>query len=554
MALGTFKEMANNLVLQNVDYRIAGNYTDDTKIFNLLGGKDTLQRNHLGTLTLFNQFQLISAPLMNMTELQKNILYVNGDDGEFTFDVPYTGQMPTVRDYLSADEPYAGQDGRYFQAVIGDGGPDPIFQKNHVITPDLRDGQQFLVIDVGNRVGEGFLYTLQLVTTDKFEYVNTKYFQTGVQFYMVGSLIGQYDEEAPGLGQSAGTIRLLHRIGARRAVKMTITGGAQRLKLDGLSGMDSGDAAKFEGMVAPFLDPKNPNFMMAFGYNNGMGKIDTSKPSSIVPMLEFLLYKELIKQGERQNMWGNAGQTQDQRNHYKLQAAGLYQQMKAGNWRQIPKYTIDVIKSIFSQIFQNRPDIADVDRYLHFQCGRGAVSELTRIMTKEGINIVNALGVVLDNKSLNILRGSGPMNLEAGYRFNRVFLSGFGWLSFEHNPAIDAEFNRFMNEEKIGGLPKFSYTSLIMDVTQEKSTNAFKASPNVSWATGYDKGSNLYMVRNAGMPGIKVSYVDGRTSPRTSSAGKNVVSSLFDGYTVFMEEQSSVWLRDPGRSLLITLQ
>jgi hypothetical protein len=57
------------------------------------------------------------------------------------------------------------------------------------------------------------------------------------------------------------------------------------------------------------------------------------------------------------------------------------------------------------------------------------------------------------------------------------------------------------------------------------------------------------------MPGVKYSYVNGRTSPYALSAGKgNVVSTLYDGYVSFLEEQSSVWLRDPGRSVLITLQ
>lgn len=552
MALGTFKNFGNNIVLEKMDYRMAGNFADENKLLNLLSGTEGVQRQHLGILTLFNQMQLVNTPLLNMTELNKNTLYVNGDDGEFTFDVPYTLEMPTVREDLSADIERAGIDGQPFELVIGDGNVDPVFGVNQIITSDLRDGQNFIVLEVGSRIADGFVYKLRLVTNNREEYVDKRWTKPGAQFFSVGSAIGKYDEQAPGINQSAGFIRLLHKIGAKRAVEMTIHGSAQRLKLDNISGV--GDPNGFARTVAPYLDPKSPNFMAAIGYNNGQGKVDRSKPVSFVPMVEVMLYKELMLQAERALMWGQGGVLQDQRNNYKIVSQGLYQQMKAGNWLQIPKYSLDLIKSVFSQIFKNRPDIADVDRYLHFQCGRGAVIELTRIFTEAGLQIVNALGVVIDNSSLKILKGDA-YNLEAGFRFGKVFLSGFGHVSLEHNPALDSEYNRVMDEPRIGGLPKFSYTSMIMDVTQTESSNAYQPAKGVEFATGFDNSANIYLVRNQGMPGVKYTYINGRTSPYPVSAGKGqIASTLFDGYKSFLEEQSSIWLRDPGRSVLITLQ
>lgn len=550
MALGTFKNFGNNYVLEKMDYRMAGNYADENKLLNLLSGTEGVQRQHLGILTLFNQMQLVNTPFLKMTELEKNTIYVNGDDGEFTFDVPYTLEMPTIREDLTGDNATPGIDGQPFELLIGDGNIDPIFAPNQIITSDLRDGQNFIVLEVGSRIADGFVYKLRLITNDRAEYVDKRWLKPGNQLFSVGSSLGKYDEEAPGVNQSAGFIRLLHKIGSKRAVKMTVHGSAQRLKLSGLDGVSNG----FADTVAPYLDPKNPNFMAAIGYNNGQGKIDRSKGVSFVPMVEVMLYKELMLQAERQLMYGQGGVLQDQRNNYKLVAQGLYQQMKNGNWLQIPKYSLDIIKGVFSQIFKNRPDIADVDRHLHFQGGRGAVNELTRIFTEAGIMTANAIGTVLDNSSLGIVKGDA-YNLEAGFRFTKIFLSGFGHVSIEHNPALDSEYNRAMDEERIGGLPKFSYTCMIMDVTDTSSTNAYTPSKNIEFATGFDNRANIYLVRNQGMPGVKYTYVNGRTSPYPVSAGKgSVASSLFDGFTCFLEEQSSVWLRDPGRSVLITLQ
>jgi len=550
MALGTFKNFGNNLVYETMDYRMAGNFTDENLILNLLKGGEAVKRKHLGVLSLFNQMQLINTPLMNMTELQENTLYVNGDDGEFTFDIPYTLEMPTVREDLTEEGVDVGADGQTFEVIIGDGNLQPSFGVNQIIAADLRDGQNFIVKKVGSRIADGFVYELQLITNNREETVDKRWLKPGTQFFSVGSAIGMYDEDGGAISQSAGFMRAIHKIGSKRAVRMTVHGSAQRLKLDSLDGVSD----SFANTVAPFLDPKNPKFMIGIGYNNGAGKIDRSKGMNFVSMIDFLLYKELMLQSERALMFGQSGVLQDQRNTTKYVSAGLYQQMKLGNWVKIPRYNLDLIKSIFSQTFRNRPDIADVDRYIHFQCGRGAANELTRICTEAGIQITNALGLVLDNKSLNIVSGD-RYNLNAGYRFNKVFLSGFGHLSFEHNPALDSEFNRAMDEERIGGLAKFSYTSLVFDVTKDSATNAFKPSKGVEFATGSDNGANVYLVKNEGMPGVKYTYVNGRTSPHPISAGKGAVaSSLFDGYTTFLEEQSSVWLRDPGKSIIIQLQ
>jgi hypothetical protein len=555
MALGTFKNFGNNIVLEKMDYRMAGNFTDENKLLNLLSGNEAVKRSHLGILTLFNQFQLVNTPLLKMTELAGNTIYVNGDDGEFTFDVPYTLEMPTVRQDLTGDNPKPGVDGQTFEVIIGDGNLDPVFSKNEQITADLRDGQNFLVIDVKERIDAGFVYVLKLITNDRTEWVDKKALAEGTQYFSVGSMIGQFDEYFPGVNQSAGFMRLLHKIGSKRGVEMTITGNAQRLKLNNIGGVDNVNT--FKNTVAPFLDPKNPQFLAAIGYNNGQGGVDRSKPVSFVPMIEVMLYKQLMLQEERQLMYGQGGVVQDQRNTTKIASQGLYQQLKAGNWVKIPKYTKGVIVSLLSQVFKNRPDIADVDRHIHLQGGRGAVNELTRIFTEQGIEIANALGTVLNNASLGggIIKGKDAYNLEGGFRFNKIFFPGFGHVSIEHNAALDSEFNRAIDEELIGGLPKFSYTCMMLDLTDNMTTNAFEPSKQVEFAKGFDNKANIYLVKNQGMPNVKYTYINGRTSPYPVSVGKGqLASSRFDGSTIMLESQSSVWLRDPGRSVLVQLK
>ena len=180
--------------------------------------------------------------------------------------------------------------------------------------------------------------------------------------------------------------------------------------------------------------------------------------------------------------------------------------------------------------------------------------EIQRIFNEELNRTANQLGLVLNAKDLGIVSGD-PMALKVGYRIDNVFISGMGYLSIQHNPAFDSQFSRLEDEPYIGGFPKHSFTSAIFDVTDSTATNAAKVTSQVEWAKGADTGANVYLVRNSGMPGMKVTYLPGRTSPYGPSAGRgNVAMSRFDGSTTIMENQSNIWLKDPTRSILFELE
>jgi hypothetical protein len=112
-----------------------------------------------------------------------------------------------------------------------------------------------------------------------------------------------------------------------------------------------------------------------------------------------------------------------------------------------------------------------------------------------------------------------------------------------------------MDQPMIGGLPKRSYTSCIFDVTDQNSTNAAKVTGDVEFAKGMDTGANIYLVKNKKFPGTKITHINGRTSPYPVMAGGGqVASTRFDGYTQLLENQSSVFLKDPTRSVLLEIK
>ena len=553
MATPTFQNFGNNLVVKKADYRFQGIFTDANYLLNLFG--DDIRSTHMGVLSAWNQWSLISTPLLSMTELQKNTIYTNGDDGELTFNMPYQLEGPTVKEDLTSDIPYPGRDGQEFEILIGDGGLEPCFQAGTRITADFRDGQNLYIVSVGSALGQGFKYRVKLVTNDKAEWFNKKYLNPGTQYFRISGTAGEFTEDFAGIDNSFGMMKLKHQLGGRRGVEYSITGNAQRLKLQ----FKGSNAEKFDWVNSQsFMSPNDPSFYMVIGEGNG--KMGTDGMQGIKPGTETwltyadaMIMKQLMLDEERDLMWARGGVIQGARNKSQVIGEGLYNQMKKGNWVKLPRYSREGLMNTFGQVFRNRPDIPDYKRKFKLQGGRGAVMELQRIFNEEMNRTANQAGAVMDAQRLGIISGD-PMSLKVGYRLGEVYIPGMGWLTIEHNPAFDSQFSRTEDEPFIGGFPKHSYTSAIFDVTDSNYTNAAEVTSQVEWAKGVDTGANIYLVRNAAMPGTKVTYIAGRTSPYAPSAGRgNVASTRFDGSTTIMENQSNIFLKDPTRSILLEL-
>jgi hypothetical protein len=553
MATPTFQNFGNNLVVKKADYRFQGIFTDANYLLNLFG--DDIRSTHMGVLSAWNQWSLISTPLLSMTELQKNTIYTNGDDGELTFNMPYQLEGPTVKEDLTSDIPYPGRDGQEFEILIGDGGLEPCFQAGTRITADFRDGQNLYIVSVGTGLGQGFKYRVKLVTNDKAEWFNKKYLNPGTQYFRISGTAGEFTEDFAGIDNSFGMMKLKHQLGGRRGVEYSITGNAQRLKLQ----FKGSNAEKFDWVNSQsFMSPNDPSFYMVIGEGNG--KMGTDGMQGIKPGTETwltyadaMIMKQLMLDEERDLMWARGGVIQGARNKSQVIGEGLYNQMKKGNWVKLPRYSREGLMNVFGQVFRNRPDIPDYKRKFKLQGGRGAVMELQRIFNEEMNRTANQAGAVMDAQRLGIISGD-PMSLKVGYRLGEVYIPGMGWLTIEHNPAFDSQFSRTEDEPFIGGFPKHSYTSAIFDVTDSNYTNAAEVTSQVEWAKGVDTGANIYLVRNAAMPGTKVTYIAGRTSPYAPSAGRgNVASTRFDGSTTIMENQSNIFLKDPTRSILLEI-
>jgi len=540
----TFSAFGNNLVVKKSAFKTSGIFSDANHLFNIWG--EDIKRTYLGVIDVWNQMSLVSTPLIKMTELQKNVIYVNGDDGEFTFSMPYKLEgVRVMEDLTDVTNLTPGIDGQTFQVLLGDGSNEPTFQKGDTISYDYRDGDQLFIREVGDQRGEGFEYTVEIVAQDKKNtWFNKYYLAPGTQYFKVSNRLNEFTENMSGIVEESGMMKLLHKLGSWRGVEYTITGSAQRLKLP--HNIDL--ARKYDS----YMTPTSEEFALVFGKNDGTGKIQKGT-LTWASMVEIMLAKEYLKMEENELMWAQPGQVMGARGMSMYINGGLYDQMKKGNRYRVPRYTRELIMNAFGSLFYSRPDIAPKDRYFKVQGGRGAVNEYTRLFAEELQRTATQFGLVLNNTGLNIVSGD-RMNLSAGFEVSKMYLPGTGWVEIEYNPAFDAQTSRKADEPLIGAYGRYSYTSAIFDVTNGESTNAATPSSSVEFMEGANRNANIFMIRNSGMPATKFTIINGRTSPYGLYSGKyGVASGRQDGFTMMAEGQSSIWLKDPTRSVLIEL-
>ena len=566
MATPTLQNFGNNLVVKKTDYRFAGNFADENKLVNLFGKDNVWGENYMGIFSVFNQWSTVNTPLLKRAIMEKNIMYTSGGAPEINYDIPYRLEGVTIKSDLTYDIPYPGIDGSVFEIHLGDGGLDSIFQIGDRIGPDYYDGQNLIIREVGPAFGEGFKYKVQLVTDDKHEWFDKGALAVSTQFFKVGQTTSEYSEHFGGINQGFGLMRLKHRLGGWRGIEYTITGNAQRAEINGTAKVGSFefDLADRLNKFGNLEDAMNGGYLVV-GENSGKIGSDgkpTIKAGTLkwITYIEAMLHVELARLEELDLMFSQGGVVTGARNKQVPVAQGLYQQMKGGNWVQRPKYTREDLVNTFMQAFRNRPDIPDTERFFRLEGGRGAVQEIQRIFNEELKRTAMQSGFVTQATDLDVVRKVGETTtgipiLQSGYTLNKMFISGVGTITIDHNPAFDAIQSRVMDEPEIGGLPRRSYTSCIFDLTDGGSTNAAKMGPGVEFAGGQDKGANIYLIKDKTFPGTKISYLNGRTSqyPVMAGGGQSI-ASRFDGMTEIIENRSNILLKDPTKSILFEIK
>jgi hypothetical protein len=542
---GTFNSFGNNLVIGKSAYKTGGKFTDQNHLFALYD--EAPFTTHLGLITAFNQMKLVSTPLINQTELKKNVILVNGMQGRFTFTMPFELQgVRVIEDINDATIAKLGIDGQPFEVLLS----EDIFATNDIIAYDYRDGKQLYIRKYVGQAGEGHIYEVQLVSQDpKNDYFPKDALQPGVEYFKVGNILNEFDQEGSSVLAQTGELKFENRLSGHRMVEHKITAYADRLEIPTATGA-------FNENLRNFLNPNNKDFISTFGaYKDGKPVPGTG---SYATMAELLIMAELRRMEEKQLMWGKAGTVVGSRNQSKTIKNGLYEQLKLGNRYKIQRYNKGILEQAFIGLFANRPDIKIEERYVKIQAGAGAYYEILKIFNDE----MKAIPLVMQAYDLNVVRkesfANGVQNLSTGYQVVKVFIPGIGTIEVEHNPAFDVNTSRKADEPLIGQFPRWSYTSAILDVTDKGATNATARTAGVEFMEGANQSANIFMVKPKQMQKDVISIIPGRSMGlglfgSSSVGGKILAATKEPAATITIENSSEIWVKDPTRTILIEL-
>lgn len=524
----------NSVVVGQTKFDIT-KFTDLNSLYSLYK-KDSFT-TYKGMIYLWNQRKLMNTPLLSYTELQNSVMYVNGPEGKFRYSIPYDLGMPYSVEDMTGDIEKPGIDGQKFKIKLSEN----CFTNTDIITYDYRDGVTlYITEDEIYEESDGWVYTVTIPTASKKNYFPKRFLQPGVEYCKITNVNGEYDTQKSNVFLRQGSLDLEMQLGGGRSVYHWITAYADMLRVD------NGDP-RF-GYLNQYGNLKSNNSTLVFFNKDQYGN---RIPGSTKWMnrVEAMLLAEMKMMEERDLMWNKGGIVEGSGRRSVRVNTGFYEQMRNGNRVQYTTLTLSLIEEILSNLFYNS-GIPFEQRRTKIMLGTGAMIEVSKLLADDFKNTNPFLVNAGDVKGY--LYG-GAMNLGFGYRFTSKRFPVAGEVVFEYNPALDNHYNR-VQDGLIGEFPIESYTLMIMDVTDGSVTNAAGKVREVEYRVedGFNNSSNIVLIKPEGWGDTYWGYEVGTQHPLGASATKGMFSSSQrDGYAIWMKNQSSIWLKDATRSVII---
>lgn len=527
----------NNSIITGYNRFDVTKFTDLGHLYQLYT-KDASTTN-LGLLALYNQRRLINTPLINLASA--SVMYVNGPEGKFKYQIPYDLGCPYVVENLARDIAKPGIDGQKFKIKLSEN----VFTNTDIITYDMSNGiSLYITEDEIYPEGDGFVYTVQIpqTTGNRNSWFPHKYLQPGVEYFKITNVNGEYDTQKSTVSLNGGVLDLELQLGGHRSVYHWITGYADMLKTDAGAGQQVRDWASAYA-------PNGPKGVTWFMNKDKDGK---AIPNSLkwINTIEMLLWQEMRKMEEHDYMWSKGGFVWGSGQRKVRVNTGLYEQMRNGNRIQYTKLTLSLIEEAVSNLYYNS-GVPFEERRTVIQVGTGAMIEISKLLADD----FNNTNPFLTHQAVGqgIMYGDA-MNLGYGFRFTSKRFPVAGTVIFEHNQALDNRYNR-AQDGLIGEFPIDSYTLLILDVSDGSSTNAVnKARPNVDYrvANGFNDNSNIVILKPDGYSEVMWGYEFGTHRPGGMGAINGMTSSSQrDGYGIWMKSFGTLWLKDATRTVII---
>ena len=524
----------NGIFLRDTQYN-ASSHVDSYHLVNMLKDAEPMD---LGPVDIWAMTQKVEMPLYQMSSFGgKNVINVDNVRGEYKWQTPVAQDLPYIIEDIEAGNNAKGVDGTTFKIKLN----KREFGHGDIITYDKYNGAELYIVPDEDilPIGDGFIYTVQLVNNDNYRFLDNAYLSNGTKFFRKGSARGEYGERFSDIQTKSGFREFYNYVGGAEAhVHYSISSRADMMIKGGMNADGTVPVTEIWRNFDKSMDPAVSNIedmvaKMGKDYvKRAIGNGDLSR--TFLTSMEAAHLTKIATDIETYLMWGHGGRVrQDGPDDLRL-SVGLWKQLDSSFKRVYNKssFNLELFRSELYNFYAGRVEFQGPDpkRQLIVQTGMGGMRMVNEAIKKEafssGLNILAADIGAITNKG---------MDLGFGFAYTSYVIPFLANVKFVLNPAFDNIHTNDIENPIIDGNPLSSYSFIIFDITDNTNDNIYLL--KLSWDNQlkwwYQNGTMDYMGRSQGF----------------QSSGQ------FNGYRVFMTQtMPAIWVKDPTKVLKIVMR
>jgi hypothetical protein len=524
----------NGIFLRDTNYA-ASSHVDSYHLVNMLKNAEPMD---LGPVDLWAMAQKIEMPLYQMSSFGgKNVINVDNARGEYKWQTPVVLDLPYIVDDVELNGASAvGADGSLFKVKLS----RREFGHGDIITYDKYNGaEMYITADDIYPVGDGFVYTVQLVNNDNSFALSTTYLTPGTKIFRKGSARGEYGERFSDITTQAGFREFYNFVGGAEAhVHYSVSSRADLMIKGGMNADGTVPVVEIWRNFDKNIDPSVANLDNMV---SRMGKDYVKRAMSngslsrtFLTTMEAAHLTKVASDIETYLMWGQGGRVrQDGPDDVRL-SVGLWKQLDNSFKRVYNKsgFNLDLFRSELYNFYAGKVDFQGPDpkRQLIVQTGMGGMRMVNEAIKREAMSS----GLLIQAADIGAITGKG-MDLNFGFAYTSYVIPFLANVKFVLNPAFDNLHTNDIENPIIDGFPLSSYSFIIFDITDNTNDNIFLLKLNwdnqLKW--WYQNGTMDYMGRTQGF----------------------MSSGQFNGYRVYMTQtMPAIWVKDPTKVLKIVMR
>jgi len=527
----------NGIFLRDTNYE-ASSHVDSYHLVNMLKNAEPMD---LGPVDIWAMAQKVEMPLYQLSSFGgKNIIMVDNARGEYKWQTPISQELPYIIEDIETTNVTKGIDGTTFKIKIN----RREFGHGDIITYDKYNGcEMYITVDDILPLGDGFIYTVQLVNNDNYKFLDNKYLSNGTKIFRKGSARGEYGERFSDVMTRSGFREFYNFVGGAEAhVHYSVSSRAD-LMIKG--GLNADGTVPVTEIWRNFDKQMDPSITKIEDMVSVMGKDYVKKAvangtltRTFMTTMESAHLTKVATDIETYLMWGHGGRIkQDGPDDMRL-SVGLWKQLDNSFKRVYNKsnFTLELFRGELYNFYAGRIEFQGPDpkRQLIVQTGMGGMRMVNQAIKQEAVNS----GLVLqaaENAGIGAITGKNAMDLNFGFSFTSYVIPFLANVKFVLNPAFDNLHTNDIENPIIDGNPLSSYSFVIFDITDTGNDNIFML--KLSWDNQlkwwYQNGTMDYMGRSQGF----------------QSSGN------FNGYRVMMTQtMPAIWVKDPTKVLKIVMR